>query len=226
MGLFSSWFGKKKQEPTAPPQPATPPRSTAPQPDSPRRPETPQPPATPPPPEAMEKVAVLPGIELSKPLAACWPQIAATKRTSIKITATPVDDPHCRKNSFGCYPTLPKGFDYPKDEKGNYMYPLAQIHCADLPPLAGYPDSGYLQFYIAVEDNDIYGLDFDDKVIQKNFRVLYFGENEVPMTRSCGAMSEWPTFSSTPTACERRTSPPFSTPGIVARKRAERSSGI
>jgi len=45
--------------------------------------------------------------------------------------------------------------------------------------LEGYPDSGYLQFYIAVEDNDVYGLDFDNQLSQANFRVLYFGENSV-----------------------------------------------
>ncbi|GGB04608.1 YwqG family protein [Puia dinghuensis] len=129
--------------------------------------------------DPLEKVSVLPGLELSKALADYWPQMEATKRASIKIIATPVEDPHCRKNSFGCYPTIPRGFAYPRDENGNFLYPLAQLHCADMPPLAGYPDSGYLQFYIAVKDNDVYGLDFDDQVTQKNFRVLYFEENDV-----------------------------------------------
>lgn len=59
------------------------------------------------------------------------------------------------------------------------MFPLAQIKCSDLPPLPGYPDSGYLQFYISVKSDNLYGMDFDDQTSQKNFRVLYFREEEV-----------------------------------------------
>ena len=126
----------------------------------------------------MEKIEVLPGLWLSRALADHWPQIEATRRTAIKITATPVDTPGNRPSSFGCYPTLPRGFTFPTDEAGDYLCPIAQIHCKESPPLAGYPDTGYLQFYIADSD-DLYGLDFDDPVTQKNFRVLYFEEEQV-----------------------------------------------
>lgn len=58
------------------------------------------------------------------------------------------------------------------------MYPLAQINFSEVPPLPGYPGSGYLQFYISADD-EMYGLDFDDHQLQKNFRVLFLEEDEV-----------------------------------------------
>src|SRR5579871_378296 len=58
------------------------------------------------------------------------------------------------------------------------MFPLAQINFKEVPALDDYPDSGYLQFYISAFD-DIYGLDFNDQRLQKNFRILYFTEQEV-----------------------------------------------
>jgi uncharacterized protein YwqG len=93
------------------------------------------------------------------------------------------DDLALEQSKFGHYPCMPADFDYPKDAEGRYMYPLAQINCKEFPALEGYPTSGYLQFYISGFD-DIYGLNFDDQQLQKNFRVLYFEEHEVVKYRA------------------------------------------
>ncbi|MFT3674343.1 MAG: DUF1963 domain-containing protein [Chitinophagaceae bacterium] len=95
----------------------------------------------------------------------------------VKITAQQQDDISLHQSSFGNYPCIPAGFDYPKDSEGKFMYPLAQLNCRDLPALPGYPASGYLQFYVST--NDVYGLNFDNLREQKDFRVHYFTEEEV-----------------------------------------------
>lgn len=59
------------------------------------------------------------------------------------------------------------------------MIPLAQINFRECPPLEGFPTSGYLQFYIAKDETDLFGLNFDDQEAQTGFRVLYFREEEV-----------------------------------------------
>jgi len=128
--------------------------------------------------DLLQKMEVLPGLSIAKAFALHWPEIQRTKLPCISITATPGEELSLEQSKFGHYPCLPADFEYPKDAEGNFMYPLAQISCKEMPPLAGYPDRGYLQFYISGSD-EVYGLDFDDPQSQKNFRVLYFEEKDV-----------------------------------------------
>ena len=81
-----------------------------------------------------------------------------------------------RESKFGHYPCIPRNFDFPKDKEGNYMFPLAQINFSEVPKLKGFPEKGYLQFYI--KTNDSYGLSFDNDV-PSDFKVLFFEESEV-----------------------------------------------
>lgn len=124
------------------------------------------------------EVEVLPGVEVPKVFADYWDKIEKTKLPSISIKSTATDDLSLHQSSFGYYPCIPKGFDYPKGENGNYLYPLAQINFEEVPEIRGYPTRGYLQFYIAADD-DVHGINFDNYQLQKNFRVLYFEEEEV-----------------------------------------------
>lgn len=85
-----------------------------------------------------------------------------------------------RKGKTGRYdskiagdPYFPKHETYPTDENGQPMKLLAQINFSHIPQLDGYPSSGILQFYISIHD-DVYGLNFDDRCEQKDFRVIYF----------------------------------------------------
>jgi uncharacterized protein YwqG len=127
--------------------------------------------------DLLEKVEVIPGVILPKAMANHWDEIATWKERYIKIEATPAEPLNLQQSSFGYYPCLPKDFPYPVDSDNNYMYPLAQINCNELPALDNYPTSGYLQFYIA--NNDVYGINFDNLQDQTTFRVLYFTNEEV-----------------------------------------------
>jgi uncharacterized protein YwqG len=127
--------------------------------------------------DLLKEVEVVPGVVLPKALAAHWNEIERTRVPYISIKATPNEPQTVQESSFGYYPCLPKGFPYPTDSNGNFMYPLAQINCNNLPAFGNYPRNGYLQFYIATDD--VYGLNFDNQQEQSSFRVLYFTNDEV-----------------------------------------------
>lgn len=78
-------------------------------------------------------------------------------------------------SKLGGVPYLPQGFAYPCNAKGGKpLKLLAQLNFAELPVLEGFPDQGILQFYIAYqEDDDVFGLDFNNAISQKGFRVIY-----------------------------------------------------
>jgi uncharacterized protein YwqG len=116
------------------------------------------------------------GIILPRALANHWDEIKKTGRETIRIVATPSDKLTLRQSKFGHYPCIPKNYNYPKDKEGNFMFPLAQINFSEVPKLEGFPESGYLQFYI--QAGDTFGLSFDEK-IPSDFKVLFFEESEV-----------------------------------------------
>ena len=126
----------------------------------------------------LDKIEIKPGTTIARAFANEWETIAQAKLSYVSIKATPMETMKLEQSKFGHYPKLPAGFAYPKDEAGNYLYPLAQINFKEVPALPGYPSSGLLQFYISIHD-DVFGIDFKDNQRQKNFRVLYFEEHEV-----------------------------------------------
>jgi uncharacterized protein YwqG len=139
--------------------------------------KTPQPPVAPANPP-LEMIAIKPGITIARAFANEWPAFEAGRLNCVEIKATPVESMKLDQSKFGHYPQMPADFEYPRGSDGNYLYPLAQINFRESPPLAGYPASGFLQFYISVTD-EAYGMDFTDGRSQKNSRVLYFEEHEV-----------------------------------------------
>ena len=126
----------------------------------------------------LEQTSVEAGLQVPKAFAVNWKEIASTQLEAVSITATPEDVLSFGNSTFGYYPMLPATADYPKDYLGKYMFPLAQINCSELPPVPGYPQSGYLQFYISAFDEQ-YGMDFNKQDSQTNFRVLFYEESEV-----------------------------------------------
>ncbi|MCB0528469.1 MAG: DUF1963 domain-containing protein [Saprospiraceae bacterium] len=78
------------------------------------------------------------------------------------------------ESKVGGQPYLPQGIAWPASSDGRDLFFLAQINFADLPALLPFPQQGILQFYI--NDDDLYGMDFDDGANQDNFRVLYHRE--------------------------------------------------
>ncbi len=86
-------------------------------------------------------------------------------------------------SKLGGYPYLPQNFDFPKDSKGKNIVLLAQINFEEVPELEYYPKKGILQFYISGSTDFLYGANFDNPTLQKNFRVIYFAEIEKDETK-------------------------------------------
>jgi uncharacterized protein YwqG len=101
-------------------------------------------------------------------------RIEATIKPYIKISIENNSQVSWWQSKFGGLPYLPKEFEYPITADGDYLFLLAQINFAEVPPLEGFPEKGILQFYIG--DNDVYGFGFDDSTMKERFKTLYFAE--------------------------------------------------
>jgi uncharacterized protein YwqG len=122
---------------------------------------------------------VLPnGKTVSQRLANLLPKLEPVALPCVRIEATPSESLFLFDSKFGGHPYWPANKPYPVDGNGKYMYLLAQLNFAQIPPLEGYPEKGLLQFYLA--DDDLYGLDFNQPTAQTNFRVVYFENTDAP----------------------------------------------
>ena len=97
--------------------------------------------------------------------------ILATRAPFVQVLAQPARKIELWESKVGGLPYLPKGVSFPTASDGRELFFLAQINFADLPPLAPFPNQGIVQFYI--QDDDLYGMDFDDGENADTFRVLY-----------------------------------------------------
>ena len=96
-----------------------------------------------------------------------------------KDTATPIIKIKPKKakkltltaSKFGGVPYWDLQKPYPVDNNGNQLALLAQIDLAELPPLPDFPEKGLLQFFIS--NDDLAGMDFDNRLSQKGWRVVY-----------------------------------------------------
>jgi uncharacterized protein YwqG len=113
--------------------------------------------------------------ELPEQLLAFKAAIEATVKPYIKIEAELANDLSLWQSKFGGLPYMPKDHPYPLSAYGEPLILLAQINFSETPALAGFPESGLLQFYIANGD-DLYGACLDDLANQDGFRVVYFPE--------------------------------------------------
>ena len=82
------------------------------------------------------------------------------------------------QSKLGGLPYLPHEADYPHDSQGRPLYLLAQINCAEVPPLPDFPHRGMLQFFISPYATlvHLWGLDYHHPDRQDYFRVLYYPE--------------------------------------------------
>lgn len=99
-------------------------------------------------------------------------QLLATSRSFIRIRALPSRATTPWESKVGGSPYLPKGTAFPAGPDGRELFFLAQLNFADMPRLDPFPEKGLLQFYI--NDDDLYGMDFDDGENPDTFRVLFF----------------------------------------------------
>lgn len=95
----------------------------------------------------------------------------------IRILLTEDNKPKLWQSKFGGLPYMPKNFDYPKSNDGEYLHLLAQINFVEVPSLKELPEQGILQFYIAQDMS--YGYDSKNMMKQNRFRVIYFENVDV-----------------------------------------------
>ncbi len=110
-------------------------------------------------------------LNLPPALEACRAAILATREPYVRVLAQPARKIELWESKVGGLPYLPKGVTFPTASDGRELFFLAQINFADMPPLAPFPTEGIVQFYI--QDDDLYGMDFDDGENPDTFRVLY-----------------------------------------------------
>lgn len=78
------------------------------------------------------------------------------------------------ESKVGGLPYLPKGRPYPTAPDGRELFFLAQLNFEEMPALPPFPRKGLLQFFI--NDDDLYGMDFEDGENPDTFRVIYYPE--------------------------------------------------
>jgi uncharacterized protein YwqG len=101
-------------------------------------------------------------------------QLLLTKKTFVRALAQDAQKTSPWKSKVGGQPYLHKASTWPCAPDGRPLFFLAQINFAEMPALAPFPEKGIVQFYI--NDDDLYGMDFDDGENPDTFRVLFFPE--------------------------------------------------
>ncbi len=101
-------------------------------------------------------------------------QLLQTKQSFIRAVAQPSRNTSPWESKVGGQPYLPKGAVWPTAPDGRELFFLAQLNFGDMPALAPFPAQGIVQFFI--NDDDLYGMDFDDGENPDTFRVLYYPE--------------------------------------------------
>ena len=107
-------------------------------------------------------------------------RLSARQAVSMKIN--PQKKPGITDSKFGGVPYWDMNMDYPKTENGSLLMLLAQINLDELNregnnPGNKLPQSGMLQFFIAMDD--VYGMNFDyttdsdGRLLQEGYRVVY-----------------------------------------------------
>lgn len=99
-------------------------------------------------------------------------RLLQTKKPFIRLIAEDASVTPLWAGKVGGVPYLPLSTPMPTTPEGNPLFFLAQINFAEMPPLAPFPTQGIVSFFI--NDDDLYGMDFDDPERQDTFRVLYF----------------------------------------------------
>jgi uncharacterized protein YwqG len=99
------------------------------------------------------------------------------------VRARAAVNPHLKpwQSKVGGLPYWPKGQAWPTSPDGLELFFLAQINFSEIPALTPFPSSGLVQFFI--NNDDLYGMDFDDGEVQDTFRVLFYDNPSTEMSQ-------------------------------------------
>jgi len=101
-------------------------------------------------------------------------QLLQTKKTFVRASSQAARKTKPWESKVGGLPYLPREISWPTAPDGRELFFLAQINFATLPSQAPFPSKGIVQFFI--NDDDLYGMDFDDGENPDTFRVLFHPE--------------------------------------------------
>ncbi|MEV0252558.1 YwqG family protein [Nocardia sp. NPDC050712] len=85
-------------------------------------------------------------------------RLIASEREYLGLEFHDAPPEHPWHSHLGGTPYLLDGVSYPHDATGRPMTFVIQLNFAELPPLAGYPDAGLLQFFVG--DDDTFGCEY------------------------------------------------------------------
>lgn len=98
-------------------------------------------------------------------------------RPAVKLNPKRADNTGVFESKMGGVPYMPKDHEYPTDRseghEGEPLRLLAQLNFEKLPHIENFPEKGILQFFCACNYEGLYGIDFDDPISAKGFRVIY-----------------------------------------------------
>lgn len=97
-----------------------------------------------------------------------------TKKSFINVISHPARKTTPWESKVGGMPYLPKTTPWPTSAEGRPLFFLAQLNFAQMPALQPFPEKGIVQFFI--NNDDLYGMDFDNGENTDNFRVLFHAE--------------------------------------------------
>lgn len=113
-------------------------------------------------------------IKLPQAMEAFRTQLLSTQKSFIRATAQALRNTKPWESKVGGQPYWPKNMPWPSAPDGRELFFLAQINFAETPGLAPFPSKGIVQFFI--NDDDLYGMDFDDGENPDTFRVVFHPE--------------------------------------------------
>lgn len=129
-------------------------------------------------------------MKIPEKLASFATVLTETVQPSLIINGT-IENTDITDHKFAGNPYWLKEIPYPTTDEGIPLRLLAQINFEKIStPIPDFPTEGILQFF--VENDDVYGLNFDNQTMQSSFRVIYHERIETDHSK---LLEDFPSFS-------------------------------
>lgn len=103
------------------------------------------------------------------------PALEATRAPLARVLVNAAAPQGRASSQLGGWPWWPEGTAWPTAPDGAPLYPLAQLHLEDVPPMPGLPPRGLVQFF--VDDTSSFGLDYTGETDgPERWRVVFWPE--------------------------------------------------